>query len=236
VTPHINDKDQIRLEIQEEISEAGAAQGTLGVVPITQRRANTTTIVEDQQTVVIGGLMREATQKTKNKIPVLGDLPVLGFLFRNSKTSTKKTNLILIMTPYVIRDQSDLRKVFERKMQERQEFLDRYFVFERDWEPPRDYTRTTGLVEVIRQSYFDLIERIRLEADAAPKEIREHTPSEPIDLPAGVKGSTAPGAAPAPAAPATPRRRRPRPTGDNSSPITITPIARSVTPEQGVDN
>ena len=234
VTPHINDKDQIRLEIQEEISEAGTPQGTLGVVPITQRRANTTTIVEDQQTVVIGGLMRESQTKAKNKIPVLGDLPVLGFLFRSTKTQMKKTNLILIMTPYVIRDQNDLRKVFERKMQERQEFLDRYFVFEKDWEPPRDYTRTTGLVEVIRQSYFDLAERLRLEADAAPRERPEHVPSEPIDLPAGVKGGAAPGAAPAPA-PATPRRRR-RPTGDNSPSITITPIARSVAPDPGVGN
>jgi general secretion pathway protein D len=230
VTPHINDKDQIRLEIQEEISEAGAAQGTLGAVPITQRRANTTTIVDDQQTVIIGGLMRDTLTKTKNKIPVLGDLPVLGFLFRNSKQSMRKTNLLLIMTPYVIRDQNDLRKVFERKMQERQEFLDRYFVFERDWEPPRDYSRTKGLIEVIRQSYAELEERLRLEAEAAPREKMEHVPTEPIDLPTSVKGpGSAPGA-PAPATPAPARRRRARPTGDNA-PVTITPIARSVAPD-----
>jgi general secretion pathway protein D len=236
VTPHINDKDQIRLEIQEEISEAGAAQGTLGAVPITQRRANTTTIVDDQQTVVIGGLMRDTLTKTRNKIPILGDLPVLGFLFRNSKQSMRKTNLLLIMTPYVIRDQNDLRKVFERKMQERQEFLDRYFVFENDWEPPRDYTRTNGLVEEIRQSYFELEERLRMEAEAAPKEKVEHSPTEPIDLPTSVKGpGSTPGGTTTPA-PATPRRnRRARPTGD-ISPVTITPIARSVAPEGALEN
>ena len=54
---------------------------------------------------------------------------MLGALFRSSTTTKRKTNLLLILTPYVIRDQDDLRKIFERKMQERQEFLDRYFVF-----------------------------------------------------------------------------------------------------------
>ena len=77
---------------------------------------------------------------------MLGDIPVLGLLFRNSTKSTRKTNLLLILTPYIIRDQNDLRTVFERKMQERQEFLDRYFVFsdQQPYEPPRDFSRTNG--------------------------------------------------------------------------------------------
>ncbi|HVU03113.1 MAG TPA: type II secretion system secretin GspD, partial [Polyangiaceae bacterium] len=227
VTPHINDKDQVRLEIQEEISEAGAPQGTIGAVPITQRRANTTTIVDDQQTVVIGGLMRDTMTKSKAKIPVLGDLPVLGFLFRSSKNEMRKTNLLLILTPYVIRDQEDLRKVFERKMQERQEFLDRYFVFEGGgWSPPRDYTRTNGLVEDIRKAYAELEERLRLEAESAPREKRQHEPTAPIDLPTSVKqGGPAPAAAPQQPRPPTARPRRPR---TDNSPIIINPIARSV--------
>ncbi|MBM4363545.1 MAG: type II secretion system secretin GspD, partial [Deltaproteobacteria bacterium] len=195
VTPHINDRDQVRLEIQEEISEAGAPSGALGVVPITRRRANTTVVVDDQQTVVIGGLMRDALQKTRRKIPVLGDLPVLGFLFRSTTEQARKTNLLLILTPYVIRDQHDLRKVFERKMQERQEFVDRYFVFERPWEPPRDYARTNGLVEDTRKAYAELDERLRLEAESAPAEGRVHEASEPIELPAAVRPGAAPSAA-----------------------------------------
>ena len=59
----------------------------------------------------------------------------------------RKKNLLLVLTPHVIRDQEDLRKIFERKMQERQEFLDRYMVFSgEDWKPPRDWSRTSGLV------------------------------------------------------------------------------------------
>jgi general secretion pathway protein D len=204
VTPHINDSNQVRLEIQEEISERGASSGALGAVSITKRNANTTVVVDDQQTVVIGGLMRDALVKTRRKIPVLGDLPVLGFLFRSSEMETRKTNLLLILTPHVIHDQRDLRRIFERKMQERQEFLDRYFVFSgEDWEPPRDYSRTNGLVEDIRQAYFRIDEQLRLEEESRPRDKREHTPTEPIELPSSVTPGpgTAPGPIPVPPTP-----------------------------------
>ncbi|MBN2196572.1 MAG: type II secretion system secretin GspD [Polyangiaceae bacterium] len=255
VTPHINDSNQVRLEIEEEISERGASSGALGAVSITQRNANTTLVVDDQQTVVIGGLMRDAVVKSKEKIPILGDIPVLGFLFRSSTTETQKTNLLLILTPYVIHDQSDLRRIFERKMQERQEFLDRYFVFARDaWEPPKNYTRTNGLVEEIRQTYFEIEERERLEAESQPLAKEEHIPSEPIELPVttvptgGAKGSSSRGAKPAatPASPpatppkpaTTPSRRRSRPTGTTrtqgqlAAPFQGQKMARSVEAER----
>jgi general secretion pathway protein D len=235
LTPHINHEDQVRLEIQEEISEPGAPTGALGVVPITQRRANTTTIVDDQQTVIIGGLMRDTVKKSRRKIPVLGDLPVLGFLFRSSHDETSKTNLLLILTPYVIRDQQDLRRVFERKMQERQEFVDRYFVFEGEWKPPRDWSRTNGLVEDIRQAYAEVEERLRLEQESKPKEKPGHEPSPPIDLPTSVRpgGGGGGGGQPSQPAPAPrpARPRRPRAAGDNA-PIRIAPIARSVNYER----
>jgi general secretion pathway protein D len=209
ITPHINEHNKVRLEIQEEISEQGATSGALGAVSITQRSAKTTVMVDDQQTVVIGGLMRDTKQISHTKIPVLGDLPVLGVLFRNSNTSTKKTNLLLILTPYVIQSQEDLRKIFTRKMQERQEFLDRYFVFNENWQPPMDYARTTGLVERIRQAYADMDERKRLELESQPGEIKVHEPSEPLDLPVdSVKPGGGGGGAPAPAVPAPGSRRR----------------------------
>jgi general secretion pathway protein D len=233
VTPHINAVDQVRLEIQEEDSSPGAAQGTLGAIPITQRRANTTVVVDDQQTVVIGGLMRDTITKSATKIPVLGDLPVLGFLFRSTKNKKDKTNLLLILTPYIIRDQQDLRKVFERKMQERQEFLDRYFVFEGQWEAPHDYARANGLLEEIRKAYGDLEEQLRMEEESRPLDKGGHEPSAPIELPSGVKeggAPAAPGAAPAAAPAPRVRPRRQRPTGDDS-PIRINPIARSVPSE-----
>jgi general secretion pathway protein D len=188
VTPHINDSDHVRLEIQQESSAAGAPVGALGAIPITKRTAETTLVVKDQQTVVIGGLMQETETRSKDKVPILGDIPVLGVLFSTTKKEKKKTNLLLILTPHVIREQSDLRRIFERKMQERQDFIDRYFLFSTDnWSPPSDYTRQNGLVEEIRQAYFKLDDEVRRERELAPREYHDHEPSAPLEPPAGVK-------------------------------------------------
>jgi general secretion pathway protein D len=183
VTPHINESDEIRLELEEEISDVGAAvaNSNVGAVPINRRTAKTQLVVRDQQTVVIGGLMRDAVTTTASKIPFLGDIPLLGLLFRK-KTSTKsKQNLLLFMTPYIIRSQADLRAIYERKMRERQEFLDRYFVFgTHDYHPTIDYARTRGLVaEIMKQVTTAKEEKalaLKLENNAKP----EHIISAPI--------------------------------------------------------
>ena len=188
IIPHLNESNEVRLELTEEISEAQAPTGQLGVVPITKRNASTQLVVHDQETVVIGGLMRNRVTHTVAKIPILGDIPVLGALFRTTSNSLQKTNLLLILTPFVIREQSDLRTVFERKMQERQEFLDRFFVFSEDsqYHSPHDYSRTNGLLEEIRKGYLSVDERKRLDEAARPKEFRGHEPGEPLEMPAGV--------------------------------------------------
>ncbi|HEY5960975.1 MAG TPA: hypothetical protein VIV60_30675, partial [Polyangiaceae bacterium] len=181
-----------------------APTGALGAVPIIKRTANTTITVDDQQTVVIGGLMRDEQSRSEKKVPVLGDIPILGFLFRSTTNEKKKANLLLVLTPYIVRDQSDLRKIFERKMQERQEFLDRYFVFNgRDWSAPRDYSRANGLVENIRQSYFKVEEQLRLMKESEPTP-RDHVPGAAIDLPEVPSASAAALNAASPAAGAVP--------------------------------
>ncbi len=185
ITPHINDSDQVRMEIKEEFSDAGSPTGALGAVPINKRTADTTIVVRDQQTVVIGGLVRESHVNGETKVPVLGDIPVLGVLFRQTKTTKQKTNLLLILTPHIVRTQDDLRRIFERKMQQRQEFLDRYFVFGQTtpWEPEQDFGRTNGLVEHIRQTQRKLEERARLAEEMKSKGEKTHEPTTPLPLP-----------------------------------------------------
>jgi general secretion pathway protein D len=187
ITPHLNDSDEVRLEVAEEISDITGQQpiGSLGVVPFAKRTATTQLVVKDQQTIVIGGLMRSRVARTDTKIPLLGDIPVLGALFRSRSSTLQKSNLILVLTPYIVREQADLRIVFERKMQERQEFLDHYFVFaeQNNYEAPKDYSRMTGLLEDIRQSYFDVDEQRRLEDLQRPREIKTHEPGQPLELP-----------------------------------------------------
>ncbi|MFI5297426.1 MAG: type II secretion system secretin GspD [Polyangiales bacterium] len=189
--PHINDSNEVRLEIDEEISELGAALGPATNPRITQRTVKTQVVIQDQQTIVIGGLVRDVASNQETKVPILGDIPLIGILFKQTTKSIQKKNLLLILTPYVIRDPADLRQIFERKMQERQEFLDRYFVFAGDtvYRPPLDYTRTRGLVEEIRQAYMRADEKSALELQTRPKEIKGHDPSEPIgELPTSSGG------------------------------------------------
>lgn len=235
VTPHINDSNEVRLELHEEISERGASSGALGAVSITKRTADTTIVVHDQQTVVIGGLMRDAVSTSEKKVPVLGDIPLLGFLFRSSESSKRKTNLMLILTPYIIRDQNDLRVIFERKMQERQEFLDRYFVFsdQRPYEPPRDFTRTNGLVEDIRQSMLDTAERRRLLEESKPTAAQTHAPSAAIQwVPTGASAAGRDPSRPPATQPATGAAPTPPPATDVGKPpsVRVIPPARSVPP------
>ncbi len=182
VTPHINQHDEIRLEIEEEISEVGTSgQGNLGVASINRRTAKTEVQVRDQQTIVIGGLMRDQVVNEESKIPVLGDIPLLGALFRSTTQRTQKLNLLLFLTPYIIRDMSDLRAIYEQKMRERQEFLDRYFVFgDHDYEPPVDYSRTSGLVsEIIEEiDHLDMEAELAAAIEAEPPP--EHRPRSPV--------------------------------------------------------
>ncbi len=204
IVPHINDSNEVRLEIDEEISEAGAAEGALGVVPINRRTAKTKVVVQDQQTVVIGGLIRNSVRRSTTRIPILGDLPLIGALFRTENRRVERRNLLLFMTPYVIRDQSDLRRIFERKMRERQEFLDRYFVMSSNSEvrPEVDYSRTNGLVEEIRQAIRQQREEQERELLSLERAPPPHRPAAPLELPPGPLGASG-GAAAGPSVSAT---------------------------------
>jgi general secretion pathway protein D len=246
IKPHLNDSNEVRLELSEEISEAGATlPGALGAVPIAKRTATTQLVVKDQQTVVIGGLIRSVNSRTESKVPFLGDIPVVGALFRNRTDTIEKRNLILILTPYIIREQSDLRTVFERKMQERQQYLDHYFVFSDngEYEPPKDYSRANGLLENVRQAYLNVEERRHLDDLTKPREVKTHTPGEPLEMPASVHSAAAAssggepeeGAAPARPATTPARERRNRETsgennndGNGAPPVNVNPPARSV--------
>ena len=183
ITPHLNDSGEIRLAIAEEISAAGAPDqsGNLGVRSISRTNAKTEVVVRDQQTVVIGGLMRDEISTSRTKIPILGDIPLLGSLFRTDEKKKIKKNLLLFLTPYILRSPADLRAIYERKMRERQEFIDRYFVFsDSEYDVPVDYSRTRGLLGEILSELMvqDNDRKMALEAQKKPE--IGHYPSDPI--------------------------------------------------------
>ena len=136
--------------MSETISDIGATHGTLGTVDFTERGAQTTLTVKDGHTAVIGGLVRDRVVHSATKIPLLGDIPVIGALFRSTLDQAEKGNLVLVLTPHIIRSEDDMRRIFEQRMQERQEFLDHYFVF-RDGTPVGfDPARGHGLLAELR--------------------------------------------------------------------------------------
>ncbi|MGD0527028.1 MAG: type II secretion system secretin GspD [Polyangiaceae bacterium] len=202
ITPHIDESDDVRLDVEETISDLGTngPQGSLGTIDFTERGATTTLTVKDTHTAVIGGLVRDQVQHNVTKIPLLGEIPILGFLFRSSQDVMQKSNLILILTPHIIRNEDDMREIFEKRMRERQEFLDHYFVF-RDGPPLGfDPKHGRGALAELRAEYDELAERRRLESQVPPSLVAAHDPRPPLDMPSTAAGVAAPqGASPPPA-------------------------------------
>jgi general secretion pathway protein D len=91
----------------------------LTVGPTTTKRSTKTSVfVKDNQTVVIGGLMEEREEENVTKVPLLGDIPVLGWLFKNKSIEKKKTNLLVFLTPHIIKEAEQLSKLTDNKKNE----------------------------------------------------------------------------------------------------------------------
>lgn len=143
VKPQINNSDYVRLVITEQIEEIASKDPILG--PTTSKRtAKTTVVAKDQETVVIGGIMQDRLVESVSKVPLLGDIPVLGHLFRSQTRQKIKTNLLLFLTPYIIRDSSDFRRIFERKMKERQQFVEQFYGASTTYDVAIDFARKPG--------------------------------------------------------------------------------------------
>ncbi len=127
ITPQILEGDRVRLDIRQEISSVVDTTETVLVDlgPSTNKReASTSVIVDNQQPVVIGGLIKDDIKKTESKIPLLGDIPLLGWLFKFQSKRNEKTNLLIFLTPYIVKEPEDLKVLKERKGMEMKEFMD----------------------------------------------------------------------------------------------------------------
>lgn len=126
VTPQINESDSINLKIHTEISDV--AQGPPGIdvnvlgITTSKRSADTTVVVRDQETVVIGGLVRDDVKETQSKVPILGDIPLLGMLFRSTTKRAEKIDLIIFLTPHIVKTGADLEDVTSKKQKEWEKF------------------------------------------------------------------------------------------------------------------
>jgi general secretion pathway protein D len=92
-----------------------------------ERSADTSVMVADGDTVVLGGLIRDKSSEVINKVPLLGDIPILGWLFKSRSASIEKSNLMLFITPKIMRQPEHVRMVLDKKLKERDEFVERAF-------------------------------------------------------------------------------------------------------------
>ncbi|MDB4959270.1 MAG: ral secretion pathway protein [Myxococcales bacterium] len=178
VTPHISSNDSVRLEIEQETKDIGDKDPELGPT-WTERKLKTQVVVHDQESVVIGGLIQEREIYNVTKVPLLGDIPILGYLFKYSTKAKKKTNLLILLTPYIIKDQLDLQSIRERKVREYHEFTRAFTnLNEAKYEPKIDYRRKRGLIEEINRSIQSVEEDIQQLSSAGH---RQHVAPGPID-------------------------------------------------------
>jgi len=103
ITPHIADDGYVTMEIHPEVSDG---EVVLGLPSARTTETTTNLIVKDGHTIIIGGLIKERQEKTIKQIPILGDIPYLGYLFRANSIKKTKSEIIVIITPHIIKDSS----------------------------------------------------------------------------------------------------------------------------------
>jgi general secretion pathway protein D len=121
ITPEIMEGEKVKLDIRQEVSSLTetAPEVLVELGPTTNKReTSTSVIVGDHQTVVIAGLMRDDVTKSVKKIPILGDIPLIGLLFKFQSNRVTKTNLLIFLTPHIVRDEEDLAQLRQKKTDE----------------------------------------------------------------------------------------------------------------------
>ncbi len=133
MTPRINSSNFVTLELEVEVQEveesaqSSAVTAAGGGFITSQRRLQTVALVRDNQTMVIGGLVGSTESVGESKVPILGDIPIIGSLFRSRNSGERKTNLMIFLTPHIIEDPDDMIEVQRVKEAQRQEFLRRFY-------------------------------------------------------------------------------------------------------------
>ena len=150
VKPQINEGETVTMEIEQEVSSVDRA--TTGPNLVTNKRSiKTSVLVDDKQIVVLGGLISNELHENKSKIPLLGDLPILGHLFKNTNSDFTKTNLMVFLRPTIVRDKATNQALTGSRykdIQQKQKAADieeQFFLRDKGPELPAD-----GLAEIGR--------------------------------------------------------------------------------------
>jgi general secretion pathway protein D len=129
ITPHIHESEYVSLEIYQESSavkgDSLLATSTVGPTT-TKRSAKTSVLVKNSETVVLGGMMQETANNIERKIPILGSIPLLGNLFKFSSVSRKKTNLLIFLTPHIIKSPEEMSQMTTDHQRKMDDFIEQH--------------------------------------------------------------------------------------------------------------
>lgn len=142
ITPQISRGKFVRLNIFQEVSDVGAAE-RLTTTPTTfKRQAKTTVVVENSQTVVIGGLIQDTQRQTTSGVPCLASVPILGNLFRSQGIGpNEKRNLLIFITPHIVNTPAELAEITERMREGREKDKEEF----EEWRS-KDFEETMDLL------------------------------------------------------------------------------------------
>jgi general secretion pathway protein D len=215
VTPHVNDERTVTLDIEMENNEIAGEHPTLGVTTTKRRLKLDKVVARDDQPVVLGGLVQEVERESVSQVPGLGQVPLLGWLFKGKRRTRTKVNLLMILVPHILETPDDARRIHKRRLDERMEFLERYTAFKRrDLDTNVNYRKKSGLLASINSEASRMTdqqvarERAELEMQRteitgeiglSPKSFSDDEDEEPVDAP-----PSAPARPSTPAAPSTP--------------------------------
>jgi len=131
ITPRINSSDEVTLDVTAQVSEVEQDNQGLNVNQAgfitSKREIDTSALVRNNQTMVLGGLVGMTDTEAETKVPVLGDLPLIGALFRGTHKESRRTNLMVFLTPHIISSPEDMLEVQRIKEAQRQEFMRRFY-------------------------------------------------------------------------------------------------------------
>ena len=115
LTPHINEKGYITMDINQTIQKIIEETRELASPSVFNREITSKVTVKDSRTIVIGGLIRDDTQFVEQKVPILGDIPLLGLFFRRTKKQRLRTNLMVFITPTIITEDDKITQATEER-------------------------------------------------------------------------------------------------------------------------
>ncbi len=151
VTPYVSDDETVALDIVLEDRQLGQQEASNNAYRTLTRSLDLKKVVAHPgQPLVLGGLTREIEGISDGRVPGLGSIPVLGWLFRKRGRRKEKVSLLMVMVPHLIESPADARRIHLRRMRERQEFIERYTAFERrGLDTHVNYRKKSGLLSAV---------------------------------------------------------------------------------------